>query len=180
MQSFKFSMKTYVTFFCLAFTFVLFLSSALASPHKVILFPDSARVYEKASLPVVKSGLRQLVEINLPFSADPQTIIINLPDQFPANVTDIAWKKSDSLQKPEIEELRKRISELEKQKSEIAVSMKSQEVMAEFWENQAGFQAGSADTMQSLSSSIGSNLKDIYSEIETGSQKVDDLTTQIS
>ncbi|RQD61859.1 MAG: mucoidy inhibitor MuiA family protein [Desulfonatronovibrio sp. MSAO_Bac4] len=180
MKSISFSIKIYVTFFCLILTFALFPVPGQATPHKVTLFPDSARVYEKARLPVAELGLRHYVEINLPFSADPQTININLPEQFPASITDIAWKKSDALQQPKIEELQKKISELEQQKSEIVITIKSHKIMAKFWESQAGFQAITADTMESLASSIGSNLKDIYTEIETAKEKAEDLNSQIS
>lgn len=180
MKSVNFGIKTCVTFFCLIFTFVLLPTSASATPHKVILFPDSARVWEKTRLPVAELGHRHLVKINLPFSADPQTININLPDQFPANVTDIVWEKSDALQQPKIEGLQKEISELEQQKTEIAITIKSLEVMARFWESQAGFQSGAQDNMESLASSIGSNLKDIYSDIETAQKKIEELESQIS
>lgn len=180
MKSVSYSIKSYVTFFCLIFILLLFSTSAQATPYKVTLFPDSAKVWEKVRLPVAESGLRHLVELNLPFSADPQTINITLSDQLSANVTDIAWEKSDPLQQPKIEGLQKEISELEQQKTTIAVTIKSHEVMAKFWESQAGFQSSTQDNIESLASSIGSNLKNIYSEIETDREKIKDLDSQIS
>ncbi len=174
----KFAFKSMVISFWLILLAVLTLAHSWASPRQVVMFPDSARIWEETDSPLIRQDSRFLAELILPAQADPETI--NISFKQPVSVSAITWERIEPMEISQVVILREKLDDLLQEKSILEISVKSAEKSAEFWENQAGFQAGEISAMLEISQTISSSLQKIYTEIGSLRLKLEEVNKDIN
>ena len=167
-----------ITLLFAAVMFLSFTPSSQAKPVEVIIFPDSARVWEESTIHILRQDNRITAEVILPPQADPSTIRTNI--QEPVYVTDIAWTRTEPLDAHLVAKLKNKLELLIKKQTSLDIAIKSAGKSAAFWENQAGFQAKDIAAMESLSGTIASSLQHIYTLIENDRKILEETAIEIN
>ncbi len=167
-----------ITLLFAAVMFLSFTPSSQARPVQVIIFPDSARVWEESTVQTLRHDDRITAEIILPPQADPATIRTAL--QEPAAVTDIAWERTDPLEAQQVVKLKDKLELLINKQTSLEIAIKSADKSAAFWENQAGFQAKEISAMKTLSETIAANLQQIFTSIENDRRQLEKNAIEIN
>ncbi|WP_269745186.1 mucoidy inhibitor MuiA family protein [Desulfonatronovibrio magnus] len=154
-------------------------TSVYSTPKKVLIFPDSARVWAEDTLAPLDHEGRVILKLSLPPQAQPESIIVNLSHDSRANVTDIAWNRSDYAELDKIIQLQQQLKELKHNRSELKASLNSTITGKVFWEEQARFQASDISVMEHIQSAISSNLHRLYIDIDKYEEELEKINDKI-
>ncbi len=150
-----------------------------ASPHKAVLFPDSARIWQQIRLPLLSSGQDAHVQFYLPAQARPETLNISLDQAEQLAIQDVQWAKAEPRETKRIQELQTELQGLKNDQQAGKAESKALAARISFWEEQAAFQDKDLQELDQLSASIFRNLQQGYSRQASLEQDIQDLQKKI-
>ncbi len=161
---------------------LLLISPALsqASVQKAVIFPDSARVWEEAKLPVHSDDSQApYLQFQLPAQARPETLTVSLAQESDLAIRDLQWQKIEPEESEQVQELREQIQELQQEKQSKQAELKALSARISFWQEQAAFQDKDLEELDQLSERIFASLRQGYSSQNELEQDIQDLEKEI-
>lgn len=151
----------------------------MAQMTRATIFPDHARVFHAQNYQMENASKRQSVQLLLPPSADPSSLVVSPEETSSMAVMDIAWKRAESMVSLEIERLEEQLNTLESRKKSQEIAVRVTRAGIEYWEN---FSAG-ARTDPSLAQEsqqiMSSALKKLYGDKVQAQDQLDQIEKNI-
>jgi len=156
----KIMQKKYCSFLILISFLFSFSPVAHAVVKEVTLFPNSAKIMEKARLhPQCSSNVKCQAAVILPPQADPASLVVSLADAGRIKIDDIQVKAVPRQDEAKIIELRKQIGKLKNDRQELQAKMQALDVQLQFWQMQTKAKTKTVADADNLSAAIGRNVK---------------------
>ncbi len=150
-----------------AFAFSLFIffqagsTACPAQPVEAIIFPESARVWEKKDLEVQGSGDNLRVRFELPAGADLDSLLIRPDDSADYFVKEVQWGRSEPEESERIRKLRNELEKLKTRKNELQAELTAYKGRIDFWEARKDHPE-EPERLSELSEMIFGHLKEAY------------------
>ncbi len=151
----------------------------MAQMTRATIFPDQARVFHGQSFQMEERSGRNFVQLHLPPSAKPSSLVISPAASSSVSVMDIAWERTDSLLSPEVEKLEQQIKRLENQKKTLEIAVYVAQAGINYWVN---FSPGPQDDLSLVQKSLeimSSSLKNLYADKQQAQDELMEIEGEI-
>lgn len=151
---------------------------APASPREVLIFTDSARVWDAGEFEVQDKNGRTAVRLELPAQADPSTLLMRPeePEQF--SIADVQWERTDPEDSKGVRELREKILEQKSRRQKQEAVLNAYAARIAFWESRRDHHE-EADRMDQVAANIFDALKLAYLEKSQAADELDEIEKRI-
>jgi uncharacterized protein (TIGR02231 family) len=147
--------------FTLLFCSLLWVFSAQtvqADAYRVEIYPHSAKVWEQSTLPIQKEEREAFVEVTLPFSADPNSLMMKSEDR-EVQIVHTRWREESLTPSKEIEKLAKRLETLEKEQRRVDAQIHALNARLQFWNSHSRFQVKDYSQIESLAETLSKEIE---------------------
>ncbi len=132
-----------------------------AFPKEAVIFPESARVWEKKDLEVQGSGDNLQVKFELPAGADLDSLLIRPDGSADYFVKEVQWSRSEPEESERIRKLRNELEKLKARKNELQAELTAYQGRIDFWEARKDHPE-EPERLNELSEMIFGHLKEAY------------------
>lgn len=155
-------------------------SGAAAKPAAVTLFPQGAKVTEQITADVVKEGDRIFVRFFLPVHAARDTLTVQAPPDSKMTIMGVNMDLQTIEAVDRIAELKKRLGELNLEKSSIDARIKAFATTVAYWEHLSRNLPKTVDSVEKIGEAIRKGITDAASAILPLQQALEPIIEETS
>ena len=129
-----------------------------AAPYKAVIYPTSAKVWERTQLNVQSDARGAFVEITLPRSVDPNSLVTQI-DHPSVQIANVSWQEKTSIPTEDIQQIKTRIEETEAKKRPVEASIQALNARLQFWNSHARFQTQDYAQIKTLAETLTQEIE---------------------
>ncbi len=151
---------------------------APASPREVLVFPDSARVWDAGEFDVQDKNGRTALRLELPAQADPSTLLVRPEEPGQFSIADVQWDRTDPEDSKRVRELREKIREHKSRRQQQEAVLNAYAARIAFWESRRDHHE-EASRMDQVATNIFDALKLAYLEKSEAGDELQEIEKRI-
>lgn len=155
-------------------------SEAAAKPASVILFPQGAKVTEQIIADVAQEGDRVFARFFLPVHAARDTLTVKTPEDVKMAILGVHMDLQTIEAVDRIAALKKRLGELNLEKSRIEAKIKAFNTTVAYWEHLSRNLPKTVDSVEKIGDAIRKGITDAASEILPLQQSLEPIMEKIA
>lgn len=155
-------------------------SGAAAKPAAVTLFPQGAKVTEQIAADIMTEGDRAYARFFLPVHAVKDTLSVRIPPEADMTLLGVTMDLQTIEEADRVAELKKRLRELNLEKSRIDAKIKALNTTIAYWEHLSKNLPETVDSVEKIGEAIGKGITDAASAILPLQQSLEPIMEEIA
>jgi uncharacterized protein (TIGR02231 family) len=155
-------------------------STSWSLPREVTFFPGSAQVIETAKMKLLPEGTEQVrTLIILPGQADPDSLVVRIPDTAKLRIDDINWRQVSRQNEDKVANLMKQLEKLKEERKNLQATIRGLDTQIQFWQAQTKAKLKTMTDVYSMSAAIGKSVQKAQQDKLSRESELEKIEKQI-